>query len=111
MMIERSAPKNPKDDERERRGKETEREKGTGTEAETERQRKRGERKREEADGVSPVKKKMTEKTKFFGLWHADTHGPLAWAWPRHEPTKLRVPEQTIHATNPIIHRSGSSTA
>ena len=66
MMIERSAPKNPKDDMRERGEEKRQREKGTGTEAETERQRKRGERKREEADGGSLVKKKMTEKNEIF---------------------------------------------
>jgi hypothetical protein len=41
-------------------------------------------------------------------LWHTDIHGPLTRTRPRHEPTKLSMPQQTIHATNPI-HRSGSA--
>ena len=61
-MIERSAPKKPKDDESEgeERGRDGEGKRDRDRDRETE---KRGERKREEA---SLVKKKMTEKKRKF---------------------------------------------
>jgi hypothetical protein len=64
MMIERSAPKNPKDDDDDERDR-GERERDREGKRDRDRDRETGKEKREETDGASLVKKKMkmTEKT------------------------------------------------